>query len=686
MFIFLSNIPVMRIMIITLLPISSILLVSYVNKTENLGLLAVVSIMAIFAAFWLNEKLIYQKIKMLLLTAKKLGTEKGATVTEHKGILDELAQTIDNLGLGIERSQEELESAEITLREKEKKYRLLINNIREVIFQTDEAGLFTFLNPAWTEITGLEIGKTIGTNFVNYIHPEDREKHLTIWEDLPKKYNFEPTNTGLNYCYEIRYLSKKNELKWLDVECRLLISIDNTIMGFSGTIHDITDRKESEEKLEKYAFYDNLTNLPNQTLFLENIPELNIHTEENKSDLFAILFVELDRFQMVKYSLGHELADQVLIEVGRRIEVSLRSHSNYIARVGLDQFAVLLKDLTEIKQAIHIANRIYQRLIYPFELKGHQVFISANIGIALNSIKYEKPQDLIRAADTAMHHAKTNTNSHYAVFEEAMQTAAIERLQIESDLRKAIERQEFRVYYQPIISLVTGKICGFEALVRWQHPKRGFISPGQFIPIAEEAGLITLIDQWVLYRACRQVGIWQKKYPQEIPLTISVNFSARQLTPLAILSERIESILEETGLKHNSLKIEITESVIMQNADASKAILEKLKKAGILISIDDFGTGYSSLARLNQLPIDTLKVDQSFVMNMNIENLNIEIVRTIIDLAHSLKMDVVAEGIETKDQLELLRGLKCEYGQGYFMSKPVDHEQIDKLLSTDVQW
>ncbi|HEY9302447.1 MAG TPA: GGDEF domain-containing phosphodiesterase, partial [Phormidium sp.] len=358
------------------------------------------------------------------------------------------------------------------------------------------------------------------------------------------------------------------------------------------------------------------------------------------------------------------------------------NRKSIVAQVGLDEFAILLTNLRESSNATRLADQIYQTLSYPFDLNGQEVFISTTIGIALSSIGYEQPEDYLRAADTAMHQSKELSKTRYAVFEPGWQTQALERLQLESDLRRAIERQELQVYYQPIVSIKTGKLIGFEALVRWYHSTRGWVSPVEFIPLAEETGLISLIDRAVLREACQQIVIWQRQFPRNIPLTISVNLSAIQLAQLGLI-ERIDQILQETGINRQTLKLEITESSLMGNSASETAMLQQLKSLGIQLSIDDFGTGYSSLARLHQLPIDTLKIDRSFINQMGFDSESLEIVRTIISLAHILEMDVIAEGVETAEQLLQLQSLKCEYSQGFFFSRPVDRQTAERFIATN---
>lgn len=494
----------------------------------------------------------------------------------------------------------------------------------------------------------------------------------------------------------------------------------NQIVNYLSMVQDVTERKQAEKKLQHYAYYDPITRLPNRTLFLKRLEETIKLAKDNQDTLFAVLFLNLDRFQMVKFSLGHHLADRLLVNAAQRIknclenrnfsffDVDLESNltlenqifpkpslginnistntsntkKSLVAQVGLDEFAILLTNLRETSNATQIAEQIYQTLSYPFDLDEQEVFISTSIGIAFSSVGYEQPENYLRAADTAMHQTKQLSKTRYAVFEPGWQTEAIERLQLETDLRRAIERKEFQVYYQPIVSIKNGKLIGFEALVRWDHSTRGWVSPVEFIPLAEETGLISLIDRYVLREACEQMGIWKQNFPEKFPLTISVNLSAAQLAQLGLI-ERIDQILQETEINRESLKIEITESSLTENCASEIAMLQQLKSLGIQLSIDDFGTGYSSLARLHQLPIDTLKIDRSFVNQMVCDNESLEIVRTIISLAHILQMDVIAEGVETAEQLRQLQSLECEYSQGFLFSRPVDRQTAERLISNN---
>ena len=472
---------------------------------------------------------------------------------------------------------------------------------------------------------------------------------------------------------------------------------------------DITERKQTEEQLWRYAFYDQLTGLPNQALFLERLAQRLEEAQRDEAGLFAVLLLEVEYFEMVKYSLGHSTADQLMMVTARRLEAYLQPNHT-IARLGSDEFAILLRNIQNYNEATDMADRIHQLLMLPFDLNGREVFSTINIGIALGGNKElesgtlnssneisnsslpvspltcsDRPEDFLRAADTAKHHAKVQAQVGHAVFNPTMHEQAVERFQLETDLRRAIERQQFHVYYQPIVSLEIGKITGFEALVRWIHPTRGIVSPIEFIPLAEETGLISLIDWWVLHEACTQLSVWQKAFAANTPLTMSVNLSGLQLAQLGLL-ERLDKILRDTDVEGRTLKLEITESGLLKNATSGAVMLKQLKTLGVQLSIDDFGTGYSSLARLHQLPIDTLKIDRSFVSQMVNDSESLEIVRAIMTLAHTLEMDVIAEGVETAEQLTQLRTLQCEYGQGYLFSKPVDSNTAEKFLSAQLQW
>lgn len=439
--------------------------------------------------------------------------------------------------------------------------------------------------------------------------------------------------------------------------------------------------EDSREHFRHAAYHDALTGLPNRALLTDQLQYSIGRTSKDPSQLFALLFLDLDRFKNINDSLGHAAGDKLLIEIARRLERSLRPN-DIVARLGGDEFAILLDGFTESEEAIRIAERVHDELTQPFYLMGHEVFTAASIGITFSLTGYDHPENVLRDADTAMYHAKEKGKARYEIFNSQMHADAMSRLQLENDLRRAIERREFQVYYQPIVSLTNGSISGFEALVRWEHHERGFISPVEFIPLAEETGLINEIGDIVLYEACRQTREWHINQPSSLPF-ISVNLSGKQLAQPNLI-ENIKNVLLETGLEPKHLKLEITESVIMENAQDAESFLRKLRQLGIQLSIDDFGTGYSSLSYLHRFPFNTLKVDRSFVSNMAEGDDNTEIVKTIITLANNLGMTVVAEGVETQEQYKQLRKLECTYAQGYLFSRPLPAGNAFELLRKNI--
>jgi diguanylate cyclase (GGDEF)-like protein len=427
--------------------------------------------------------------------------------------------------------------------------------------------------------------------------------------------------------------------------------------------------EETKEHFRHAAFHDALTDLPNRALLTEHI-KLAIERPRDRNELlFAVLFLDLDRFKNINDSLGHIAGDQLLIATARALETCMRPMDT-VARLGGDEFAILLDGLENQDHAIVVAERIQQALTRPFNLIGHEVYITASIGITLSNGNYTDPENVLRDADTAMYRAKEGGKARFELFDSTMHSHAVALLKLENDLRRAVERNEFQVYYQPIISLETDELYGFEALVRWHHPERGLVSPDTFIPVAEETGLIVDIGKQVLYESCRQMREWHASAPGN-PLTISVNLSAKQFAQPDLIGQ-VKKVLEDTGLGAEHVKLEITESVVMKNAEIATELLMQLCALGVHLSIDDFGTGYSSLSYLHRFPVTTLKIDRSFIGRMGHGGENSEIVRTINTLAHNLGMEVIAEGVETVEQLEQLKSMNCALGQGYLFSRPLD--------------
>ncbi|MEM8637465.1 MAG: EAL domain-containing protein [Cyanobacteria bacterium P01_G01_bin.54] len=460
---------------------------------------------------------------------------------------------------------------------------------------------------------------------------------------------------------------------------------DNTgqvISGMSVT-HDITDHKQMEHKLQYYAFYDQSTQLPNKIWFLDHLEDQLHACQTGMTGFFSVFFLELERFDSVKYSLGHQWAEQMMLATADRLSSCLNLNDP-VCRIGDHALALILTNLHTPLDANAIAEYIHQQLNQPLEIDDQELFSTVTIGIAIldsPELVEQLPADVIQAADTAMNYARTMYLSH-AIFDPSMSEQAVGRFHLETNLRWAIKREEFAVFYQPIVSLSTGELVGFESLIRWQHPEMGWIAPNTFIPVAEETGLIGLIDWWVLGESCRHLGQWQRQYQR--PLLMSVNASGALLSQFGF-PERLRQVTLGNRLRRGSLKLEVTERVMMEQHTAATGLLEQIKNLGVQLSIDDFGTGYSCLERLHQLPINVLKIDASFVHRMLDDQDSLEIVHTIVALAHSLSMDVLAEGVETLEQLEQLKALSCDYAQGYLFAEPISAQAVEERLAKNWQ-
>ena len=437
-------------------------------------------------------------------------------------------------------------------------------------------------------------------------------------------------------------------------------------------------------RLLEMALCDSLTQLANRAAFIDRLGEALTQLQTQPDSRFSVLFLDCDRFKIVNESLGHFVGDQLLVAIAQRLKQHLRQ-SDTLARLGGDEFAILLTHAIDQDSTIQFAEEILAAFIEPFTLQDHQVFINVSIGIAFGKTDYNKPEHLLRDADTAMYHAKAAGKAQYRIFEATMYRAALQLLQIETDLRRAIRQQEFSLNYQPIVALDSGKIAGLEALIRWNHPDRGFIPPSSFIPVAEETGLIADIGTWVLREACHQIRNWQKQGVIDPDFSVSVNLSARQFAQNNLM-EQITHILAEADLSPSCLKLEVTESAIMDNPKSAADILAKLRQQQIQLSMDDFGTGYSSLSYLQSFPMDYLKIDRSFVMSLDGTEAQLGLIPIIVKIAQTMNMQVVAEGIETLEQLAQLRSLNCDFGQGYFFSKPLTAEKVVELIGSRCQW
>ncbi|MBN3921833.1 MAG: EAL domain-containing protein [Nostoc sp. NMS4] len=470
-----------------------------------------------------------------------------------------------------------------------------------------------------------------------------------------------------------------------ELEIRVVERTAELVKANQKLLNEIIERKRVESKLLHLAFHDALTGLANRVAFMNRLTHAINYSKRHSDYLYAVLFIDLDRFKVINDSLGHLNGDQLLLEIASRLEICVRSIDT-AARLGGDEFTILLEGIHHVSDAITVAERIQQELALPIELEGQEVFITASIGIALSStVDYQHPEELLRDADTAMYRAKMLGRARYELFNSDMYANALARLRLETDLRRAIERQEFQVYYQPIVSLTSGSILGFEALLRWEHPERGLLNPADFIPLAEETGLIFSIGKWAFHEACRQMQAWRVYHRSNLLEKISINLSVKQFSQPDLI-EQIGQILHSTGLDAGSLMLEITENAIVENGDKVTTAIFQLREMGIELSIDDFGTGYFSLGGLYNFPISVLKIDRSFISTMATNSKNLEIIEIIVTLAHKLGVDVLAEGVETKEQLVLLRKLNCKYSQGHFFSVPLNSSAAEALIMQNPQW
>lgn len=544
-----------------------------------------------------------------------------------------------------------------------------------------------YVNPGFEQMTGYTAAEVLGTN-CRFLHGLER--------DQPELEKLRAAiKEGKNCTVVLRNYRKDGTLFWNELQLSPVYNGQNQLTHFIGIQTDISDRKKVEEQLTHQAFHDPLTGLANRSLLISRLQKADLIAQQNPGYLFALLFLDLDRFKVVNDSLGHAVGDLLLIVISLRLQNCLKPNDT-IARIGGDHFVILLENIQDASDAIQVAEQIQKQLQEPFTLKGHEFFISGSIGIALSSMGYERPADLLRDADIAMYRAKQSGKAKHAVFDKVMHDQVLARLNLENELRHTIEAVQngdsnaLWLAYQPIVCLKTGLLRGFEALVRWHHPKRGFISPTEFIPIAEESGLIIPLGMWILRQACRQLQEWQSLLvnnpaSSSTQLTMSVNLSAKQFLQLDLIHV-VDEILAETNLLPYSLKLEITETTIVENLEYALKTLSELRKREISLSLDDFGTGYSSLSYLHQFPVDNLKIDRSFVNFIHQESKHQKIIQAIVNLAHALGMDVTAEGLETTEQLQQLKMLECEFGQGYLFSKPLTPVAAAQLVLKPSQW
>jgi diguanylate cyclase (GGDEF)-like protein/PAS domain S-box-containing protein len=586
--------------------------------------------------------------------------------------LGEVQEDGDRLFAAIIRDITERKRSEEALRQLSRQNEMVLNSAGEGIFGLDLQGKTTFINPAAARMTGWDIDELSGQRLHDFLHHSKPDGTPYPSEECPIYAVFK---TGAT-------LSRDNEVFWRKDGTHFPVEYVSTpivegdkILGAVVTFKDITERKALEKKLQYQAFHDPLTDLPNRALFMDRLGHALARAGQQASEV-AVLFTDLDNFKVINDSLGHKAGDQLLVAVAQRLKACLRPVDT-VARLGGDEFTLLLEGVTGVSDAARVAEQIAQELRAPFALEAHEVFATTSTGIAVSSSAQGQPTDLLRHADLAMYRAKSKGKACYEVFEPNMSTDALERLELETDLRRALGREEFRVYYQPEILLESGDIVGMEALVRWEHPEHGLLLPQEFLPIAEESNLIMPIGQWVLREACKQLRTWQEQYPNLAPLVMSVNLSTREFFQPSLIAE----ILRETGVDPRTLQLEITEgAVAYDNAQNANNTLWNLKTLGVQLAIDDFGMGYSSLSYLKRFPVDLLKIDRSFVRELGKDLKDTKIVAAIIHLARALDLKVIAEGVETAEQVEQLRKMKCDMVQGSYFSKPLPSGAVSDLL------
>jgi diguanylate cyclase (GGDEF)-like protein/PAS domain S-box-containing protein len=528
----------------------------------------------------------------------------------------------------------------------------------------------------WREVVGFEENEKIRNEpetWLDLVHPEDLD---ALKSDLDR---FLAGKThALDHGHRLQF--RDGSFRWILTRCYAVRDGDSVAKHVIGLQTDITTQMHAEQQLQYEALHDPLTGLPNRALFTDRLHHVFYRVARRPQFTFAVLFFDVDRFKNINDSLGHIKGDKLLRAIAARLENALRP-ADTVARFGGDEFVILIEDIVDVRSATAVAQRIHQEFTIPFDLGGIEVYAGISIGIVVWSNRYESPDDLLRDADTAMYRAKAAGRNRFAVFDQEMHRTVVAALSLENDLRRAVDAKEFEVHYQPIVALADGRITGFEALVRWRHPERGIVSPVEFIPLAEEIGLVIEIDRWVLETACRHLRNWQVQFRSEKPLTVNVNVSGIQFMQPDLVS-RIDHTLRSNGLYGESLNLEITESMIMEDATHAGAMIEQLKKLNIGIAIDDFGTGYSSLAYLRRFHIDSLKIDRSFVSRMMRDEDSLEIVKTIVTLATSIGKVTVVEGVEYETEFELLQSMGADRVQGYYVSRPLTTNGVTKLLKT----
>jgi diguanylate cyclase (GGDEF)-like protein/PAS domain S-box-containing protein len=652
---------------------------SSLHRMRTAGTTAAVLLFAMLLAWLLLLRIQLHPIRRLseAMTQAKISGDLNAQVCVPGGTeISDMAEAFNAMTLRISGTVKDLELSEsnanraLTALGNQK----LAMDEHLIVSSTDIRGNIVHANDKFLKISGYSLDELLGQNHRVIRSEEHTGKFFReMWKTLAR---------GKVWHGEIKNRAKNGRAYWVDATIVPIKDERGKAYQYQAIRTDITETKLAQERLREAAEHDRLTELPNRELFLVRLQEAISQAQRDSRYKFAVLFFDFDRFKVVNDSLGHDAGDALLKDIALRFQQVLRD-SDTAARFGGDEFCVLLTDLKDYQQARSITDRLLKVFNKPHDLGGNKVTSTASIGLVTNATRYTRAQDMLRDADAAMYQAKDNGKARVVEFDQAMHLAAVDRLRIEADLRLAVERDEMKLVYQPIVSLRTSELDGFEALVRWHHPERGVVSPADFIPIAEDSGLIVPLGQWTVREACSQLKAWNTKIRADKPIRINVNLSMRQINhPGAV--EMIRREIAESGIDPHWLKLEITESVIAGERSDVLALLKSIKRLGVQLAMDDFGTGHSSLSNLHRLPIDVLKIDQSFVKSMSANRELAAVMQTIITLAQHLGMSTVAEGIETHEQLAMLQALDCEFGQGYYFKKPMYVQQAtDYLMGLD---
>ncbi len=604
---------------------------------------------------------------------ERLWRRKDGILVEVEVTANRIQQGERNMIFVVGRDITERKRAEMALRESEERYAVAIRGINDGLWdwnlKTDEV----YFSPRWSSMLGFgegEIGNALDEWF-GRVHPQDLPQ-------LQTAIGCHIDGSTPHFECEYRIQHSNQEYRWVLSRGLAVRDKEGKAYRMAGSQTDVTDRKRTEERLSYDALHDALTGLPNRVLFMDRLSQRLEYTKRHPGNLFAVMFVDLDRFKVINDSLGHLVGDNFLVSVARQLQTCLRPEDT-ISRLGGDEFAVLLNEVNEVSNTVRVAERIQTQLKSAAMLKTVNRSSTASIGIAMYNGNYAEAQEMLRDADSAMYRAKVQGGNRYQIFDTTMYENALSILQLETDLKLAVEKQEWQVYYQPIVSLENGEISGVEALLRWNHPQRGMVLPNDFIPIAEETGLILQIGEYVLHQACAQAKIWRDNGYSK--LWISVNLSGRQFQDKTLV-KMVKRVLNETGLPSDGLRLEVTESVAMRDLDYSISVLNDLNKLGVNISLDDFGKGYSSLSYLKQFPLKVLKIDRSFIQDNDTNKSGEAITSAIIFMGQTLNMEVIAEGVETEDQLNFLKSQFCDEVQGFLFSRPRPADELTKLLNS----